>query len=173
MVNTLRYAGARPVTYTLSFKMTFSRSLDAVLAVVVSLAVILIVIVKGDALYVGLWYYSVVPVVLLGLCAALRAKALFLFGASLALSMTFIFYMVANWHASRPEGLLALGHLFSLPGAVVGALIAAVLLRRHASTGPAFALIIGFAGIVVGFFINQLLVCNTVMWCGPLSLPLK
>lgn len=81
--------------------------------------------------------------------------------------------MVVNWRASRPEGLLALGHLFSLPGAVVGALIAAVLLRRHASTGPAFALIIGFAGVVVGFFINQLLVCNTVMWCGPLSHPLK
>ena len=153
--------------------MTLSRALDAVLAAVVSLTVILIVIVKGDALYLGLWYYFVVPAVLLGLSAALRAKPLFLLGASLAISITLIVYMTVNWRAARPEGLLGLGHIFSLPGAAVGALIAVVLLRRHTSAGSALALVFGFAGVAVGFLINQLLVCNTVMWCGPLSLPFK
>ena len=76
--------------------MTLSRALDAVLAAVVSLTVILIVIVKGDALYLGLWYYFVVPAVLLGLSAALRAKPLFLLGASLAISITLIVYMTVN-----------------------------------------------------------------------------
>ena len=153
--------------------MRLSRSLDATLAAVVSFAVILMVIVKGDALYVGLWYYFVVPSVLLGLCASLRPKPLYLFGASLALCITLIFYLTLNWRASRPEGILGLGHTFSLPGAIAGALIAAVLLRRYASVGPISALITGFAGVMVGFFINQLLLCNTVMWCGPISLPLK
>ena len=153
--------------------MTISRSLDAVLAAVVAFTVVLIVIVKGDALYLGLWYYFVVPVILLGPCTALRAKPLFLFGASLALSITLIFYMAVNWRAARPEGLLGLGHVSSLPGALLGAIIAAVLLRRYVSASQVFALLAGFAGFIVGFFINQLLICNTVMWCGPLSLPLK
>jgi predicted membrane protein len=153
--------------------MTLSRPIDAVLAAVASLAVICVVIVKGDALYFGIWYYFVVPAVLLGLCAVLRAKPLFLFGSSCALSLTLIFYLALNWRSARPEGLLGLGHVFSLPGAVVGALIATVLLRRVVSTGPALALVTGFSGVMVGFLINQLLVCNTVMWCGPLSLTVK
>lgn len=149
--------------------MTLSRSFDAALATTVSLAVLLIVMLKGDALYVGFWYYIIAPVGLLGLCATLRPKALFLFGASLALSVTFIAYLVVNWGAVRPDGLLALGHLFSLPGAVVGALVAAVLLRRNATNGPALGFIAGIVGVTAGFLINQLLVCNTVMWCGPIS----
>ena len=153
--------------------MTFSRSIDATLAAAVSLAVILIVIVKGDALYVGIWYYAVVPAVVLGLCAALRVNALFLLGASLALAVTFISYLAINWNAARPEGLLALGHLFSLPGAVAGALIAAALLRALTSRVAILALFVGFVGVILGFFANQLLVCNTVMWCGSLSLSFK
>ena len=93
-----------------AFKMRLSRSLDATLAAVVSFAVILMVIVKGDALYIGRWYYFVVPSVLLFLCASLRPKPLFLFGASLALCITVIFYLTLNWRASHPEGLLGLGH---------------------------------------------------------------
>ena len=73
--------------------MAYSRSLDAGLAAAIAFAVVFIVMVKGDALYLGLWYYFVVPAVLLGLCAVLRAKPLFLFGASLALSITLISYM--------------------------------------------------------------------------------
>jgi predicted membrane protein len=149
--------------------MKLSRTLDAALAVLVSIAVILTVMVKGDALYLGLWYYFVVPTFLLGLCGVLRPKPLYLCGASLALSITVIFYLTLNWRAARPEGLLGLGHAFSLPGAIAGALIAAVLLRRHTNSGPTFALATGFAGVMIGFFINQLLVCNTLMWCGPMS----
>lgn len=34
---------------------------------------------------------------------------------------------------------------------------------------PAF--IIGVLGWGIGFFLNQLVACNTVMYCGPLTLP--
>lgn len=153
--------------------MTYSRVLDTVLAVAIAFAVVLIVMVKGDALYLGFWYYFVVPAVFLGLCAALHTKPFFLFGTSLALSITLISYVTVNWFSSRPEGLLGLGHVFSLPGAAAGGLVAAAHLRRYASAGPATALIVAFVGVSIGFFINQLLVCNTVMWCGPLSLSLK
>lgn len=153
--------------------MTLSRSLDTALAAVIAFMVISIAIVKGDALYLGLWYYFVVPMVVLGISAALRTKPLFIFGTSLALAVTFVSYMAVNWRASRPEGLLALGHVFSLPGAVVGVFISAALLKRKLSAGAFASFLIGAAGFLGGFFANQLLVCNTVFWCGPLSLPVK
>ena len=52
--------------------MTFTRTLDTSLAIAVALAMVILVIIKGDALYVGLWYYIVVPTAILGACAAFR-----------------------------------------------------------------------------------------------------
>ena len=81
--------------------------------------------------------------------------------------------MSINWNATRPEGLLGLGHLFSLPGAFIGVLVTAIVARKKAATHPFVLFLFGFVGLLVGYFLNQLVVCNTVMWCGPLSLPLK
>ncbi len=77
--------------------------------------------------------------------------------------------MSINWSAERPEGLLALGHLTSLPGAAIGIVLALLVARRIQT--PALILLAAFSGLLTGFFVNQLVVCNTVMWCGPLSLP--
>lgn len=35
------------------------------------------------------------------------------------------------------------------------------------------ALLLGLSSLLIGYFINQVIICNTVMWCGPLSLPIK
>jgi hypothetical protein len=153
--------------------MTPSRPIDFCLAAIVAFAMAAFVLIEGDALYIGLWYYLFVPFAILGLCAIIRPKPFFFFGASLALSITFISYLLINWGASRPDGLLGLGHLFSLPGALIGVLIAASISKRHVFVGSPLATIVGFLGVSLGFLSNQLLVCNTVMWCGPLSLSLK
>lgn len=149
--------------------MTSSRPIDAGLAAMVAFIVAATVLTKGDALYIGLWYYILVPLTILGLCAAIRPQPFFLLGASVALSITFIAYLRINWGASYPDGLLGLGHLFSLPGALIGAVIAAIASKRHVFVGSFLAIVVGFLGVSVGFFCNQLLVCNTFMWCGPLS----
>ncbi|UWX04228.1 hypothetical protein H1235_02575 [Pseudoxanthomonas sp. NC8] len=125
----------------------------------------------GDPVYVGLWYYLAVPAVALGLTALLRARPLFLSGASLAVAITLLAYMCINWRAARPDGLVALGHLFSLPGAAVGLLLAAVPVRR--ARHPLAALLLGLGGLLGGFLANQLVVCNTVMWCGPFSMDIR
>ena len=144
-------------------------TLDAAFATVIALVVVSTVMVKGDALYIGLWYYFAVPIVILGIGAALRTKPMFLFGISVAIAVTLIFYMSINWRATRSEGLLGLGHLFSLPGAVVGVLIAATLLKHKATASLFIAFLFGFIGLLGGFFLNQLAVCNTVFYCGQLS----
>ena len=153
--------------------MAISRTMDALLAALCAAAVLALVSIKGDALYVGLWYYLLVPLVILGLSARLKPQPLFLLGASIALSITFVFYLRINWQASRPEGLLGLGHLFSLPGALIGSLIVARAMKYSSSVSCLSSGFMGFGSLGLGYFANQLLVCNTVFWCGPLSLPLK
>lgn len=127
----------------------------------------------GDALYLGLWYYIAVPVVILGACAAFRPVPLFLFGAACAIAISMLALMSVNWLAVRPEGLLGLGHIFSLPGAFVAALGTAFFAKKKQITRPFAAFLLGLGGYGGGYFINQLVVCNTLMWCGSLSLPIK
>jgi hypothetical protein len=153
--------------------MTPTRTLDALLAAAVALAMVSFVLFKGDALYLGLWYYLAVPIAVLSICAAFRLAPYFLFGTASAIAISMLAVMSINWRASRPEGLLGLGHVFSLPGALVGAMAVAFVARKLRIANPLVAFLFGLAGFGVGYFFNQILVCNTVMWCGPLSLPIK
>ncbi|MGB0132466.1 hypothetical protein [Dokdonella sp.] len=145
-----------------------SRKLDASIAGFVALSLPLMVLFAGDPLFVGLWYYLVVSASALGLAAALRTKPLFLCGTSLAVATTFVAYMLVNWRAAHPEGLLVLGHMSSLPGAVIGLILGVIAARR--TQHPATVLMLALMSILGGFFINQVVVCNTLIWCGPLSM---
>lgn len=142
---------------------------DIALSVLVVLGLGALVAVKGDALYVGAWYYTVIPFVIIGLCALLKPKPFFLLGASLGLAATYVVYLAINWRSEDPEGLLALGHLFSLPGALIAVLAVASRSRHRNSVTPIMGFAYGAGGLITGFCINQLVVCNTLMWCGPFS----
>ena len=153
--------------------MKFTRTLDASLAIAIAIAIVVIVMIKGDALYLGLWYYIAVPVVVLGTCSLFRPAPLFLFGAAFAIAISMLALMSVNWLAARPEGLLGLGHIFSLPGAFAVVLGIIFVAKKKQITRPLSAFLLGFGGWGGGYFINQLAVCNTVMWCGFLSLPIR
>jgi hypothetical protein len=129
-------------------------------------SVVAAVLIRGDSLYVGLWYYFAVPAVFIGLCALFRPAPPLLLGVNVALIVSFISYLSINWLASKPEGLLGLGHIFSLPGALVGSLAVAAAAKRYGILSPVALLFLGIGGTGGGFLINQLVVCNTVMWCG-------
>jgi hypothetical protein len=150
--------------------MKVSRKVDAAIALSVALMPAVAQLLLGDPLYLGTWYYLAVPLTAITIGVIARAKPLFVLGTSLAVSLTLLIYAAVNLSLARPEGLLALGHLFSLPGAAAGTLIGAFLSRRLSR--PISVLALGFGGALVGFFLNQLVVCNTVVWCGALSLPI-
>ena len=153
--------------------MHLSRSNDILLAAILSLAIVWFVFLNGDALYLGIWYYFAVPIVILGACAALRPPPLFLTGTSLGIAISLLCVMSVNWGASRPEGLLGLGHIFSLPGAIISVLFAASMARKKFAELPYTALSLGLGGLLIGYLINQIIVCNSVMSCGPLSMLTK
>lgn len=148
--------------------MKIFRKVDAAILLLVAITPAAAQLLFGDPLYVGIWYYLMVPVAAITIGVMAHAKPLFLLGTSLAASVTLLVYAAFNLSLAKPEGLLALGHLFSLPGAAAGTLIGAFLSRRLSR--PISVLALGFTGTLVGFFLNQLVVCNTLMWCGAISI---
>lgn len=145
-----------------------ARQRDLLQAAALALPVPITVLTLGDPLFIGLWYYLVIPAFIIVTGLLMKAPPPYLTGASLTVAAAYLVYMMVNYTATRPEGLLGLGHLCSIPGGSIGHLLGIVLARRHAVAVPMLAL--GALGWGVGFFLNNLVVCNTVMYCGPLSL---
>jgi hypothetical protein len=135
--------------------MELSNKQDAALGIAISVLAPLIVLVSGDPLYVGLWYYLVIPAFVVGWGVLLDAPPPYVAGASLAVAVSLFAYMSYNWFAARPEGLLGLGHLMSLPGGVIGYFAAMRLARR--SSRAQIILALGCLGWGVGFLINHFL----------------
>lgn len=139
------------------------------LSILVSMIVPILVLGIGDGMYVGIWYYFVVPIVILGVSASFKLATSFYTGVSTAIAISFIIYLSINWSATRSEGLLGLGHIFSLPGAFLMVLITAYILKIKNNRLPIHNLILGFFSFAIGFLSNQIVVCNSFMYCGVLS----
>jgi hypothetical protein len=144
-----------------------TRRADLWFSLVIPLALVLFVLVRGDPLYSGAWYYLIATAVVVGLFYALKSPAFFISGATLALSFTYLAYWLVQFQRARPEGLLGLGHFFALPGALFGLLAARAAIKALPGIGAVWSFVLGFGGCGVGFIAAQGLVCNTVMWCGP------
>jgi hypothetical protein len=100
----------------------------------------------------------------------LRARALFQTGTTAAVIITLLVYMAIVSSLGRDGGLVGLGHLFSVPGMFVGASVSAWLLRFRVNVSlPWIVAGVAFVGAGLGFMIAQVIVCNTVMYCGALS----
>jgi hypothetical protein len=151
--------------------MKITRRRDLAFAVAAALPLPVAVWLVGDPLFMGRWYGLAVPAAAIGLAMLFRVRAFFLTGVSLAATLTLLAYMLITVYVVRQQGLLGLGHLASLPGAGLGIVAGAGLLRRW--PGPLAGLFCGSLGLLGGFLLNQLVVCNTLMWCGPLSWPIR
>ncbi|MBB2497489.1 hypothetical protein [Aquipseudomonas ullengensis] len=127
-----------------------------------------ITLAKGDVLFIGYWYYAAVFLGIFILSALVKAKPLFISGAVLAAGLAFGVYIRANWVPVTTNDLLALGHVFSLPGAAVGLLVFGVVSRFSTRNKPALAFAAGFLGFGIGFLANQAILCSTVLYCGAL-----
>jgi hypothetical protein len=128
-----------------------------------------IVAFKGDPLYLGLWYYVAVPLSVIGSAALVRPGGWFLIGVAVTLSFSFLAYQWIQLTGNRPEGLLGLGHVFSVPGAFIATLGAAIVARLRSWRSALYSFLAGLCASAAGFLIAQLVVCSTLMYCGMLS----
>ena len=163
------HAPLRPgLTLVLGLMHKLSRRIDSVVALVIGFALLAATFIVGDPIYAGAWYYLIAWFGLVGLVQLAKAPPLLTTGAAAALAASFLFYWV--WQASlpQPDGLLGLGHLFSLPGLGIAAVIAAVVAHRRQML-PRTAFAIGLLACCAGFATAQFVVCRSMMYCGALS----
>lgn len=124
--------------------------LDLVCFCLISLPVPLLVLVYGDALYIGLWYYLVIPACALGLGLWLCRRPGYLAGVAIALALEYLIYLQYNWFATeRREGMIGIVHLYSMPGVLLGMVFIARVFEQWAPRS-AFAV--------------MLLSCFSVLW---------
>lgn len=140
---------------------------DAIVTAIAIAAVTALTLIKGDVLFMGLWYYTLVLLGTFTLARLVKPKPLFITGGIAAACLSFSLYIYANWTPAPTHDLLGLGHLCSLPGAAIGLLIGAVISRRTQQSSTA-AFVTGISGFGLGFAVNQAVLCSTVMSCRAL-----
>lgn len=146
--------------------------MDRILFIAISLIVIATILVVGDPMYVGLWYYIAIPAVTYLITLPFQPKPYFLTGVALATQVTYVPYFYHNLFSVRPDGLIGLGHLFSLPGLIAGVLVSGFIFNKIAACSF-YRMAGAFIITLLCFLLNQLIVCNTKMYCGGLIWPLS
>lgn len=150
--------------------MTIGRQDDLAYSILLITPFLLYASMGTDPVHTGTWYLLVTPVVTLLPGLILRAPALFLTGTTAAVLASLSCYLSIIFNQARTDGLLALGHLFSMPGMLLGTGLSAWLLRFRVNASlPWLVAGIAFLGATLGFMIVQMVVCTTVMYCSALS----
>lgn len=151
--------------------MTVGRRDDIAYSILLMTPVLLYTSTGADPLYTDAWYLLGAPGAMLLPGLILRAPALFLTGTTAAAIASLLMYVIIQFSLPRPDGLLALGHIFSMPGMLVGTAVSAWLLRyRVKASLPWLVASIAFLGATLGFMVAQMIVCNTLLYCGVLSI---
>lgn len=141
--------------------------MDRIIFLLITLVCILFVLVFGDYLFFGVWYYFAIPVMAFLIAMPFRPKQYFLSAISIVILFTYIPYWNYNFSAKQPDGLLGLGHMFSLPGLAIGIILAGTYLKPKVKMSG-YVFIISFLFSLCGFLANQIIVCSTVFYCGGL-----
>ena len=99
----------------------------------ISLIVPLLVIIFGDSLYIGLWYYLLIPAVIIPLHMIIfKFPRTFYMGLSVGISLSFLFFLSLNWFKITNDDLLGLLHLlFVLPAVIFSILISSIYIKNN------------------------------------------
>ena len=102
--------------------------------------------------------------VVLACLAMFRPRAEVVGGAAVALAAYLAAFGYWNFSRTYPEAMAWLGYFFSLPGAIVGSVVAAR--REYGFSNSYLVGLVAFVLVLFGVVINQSLVCLTLMYCG-------
>ena len=125
--------------------------------ILASLVPIILVLIFGDSMYVGLWYYILIPVVGGIIVSPLQPSSSFFSGMGIAIALTYMPFLISNWVSDMPEGFILFWHLFSFPGIILGLLSGAFFCKRTNRRGKT-EFLIGFSSVMAGFLLSLLVI---------------
>jgi hypothetical protein len=153
--------------------MAVSAKLDRGIASFIALGILLGAAITGK-IATGIEYCFVMFVVL-GICVVLRAKPLFLTGVSLGLSAALLAIIYGELFSFANNGFGVMLFYISVGAGLLTTVFFGFLSRadHFSKFGATGYLLIGLAGMFIGFWGVLLIQCNTSASCGQLSLLLK
>ena len=146
--------------------------MDKLIFFTIATITISFVLLSGDVLYIGLWYYIAIPAAAYLICLPFKTEKYFLSGIAVAIVLSYSPYIIHNLFNDRAEGLSGLGHISSLPGLYSGIIVGAIY-QQHHKTNKLILFIIGLCVSLIGFLTNQFIICNTLLYCKTLIWPLS
>ncbi len=134
----------------------------------ISLIVPILIFILGDGMYIGLWYYLLIPLVIIGLHYLIfKQHSSFYSGVALGISLSFIMFLSLNWFSPyRPDGMIGLIHLlFALPGMILSIFIFGIYSRSKRSSiilstkiksflSGLFVILFGFIMGIISYYLS-------------------
>lgn len=121
---------------------------------------------KNSYFFGNFIFYWLPQALVLAIIFIARYKFPIICGVALLLSVYLACFHLWVFSNSQPESMAWLGYIFSLPGAAIGALLSAPIVKyceiKRSFMLGATALLITFVGLAL----NQVLICTTVMYCS-------
>ena len=116
--------------------------------------------------FVNFLYFGLYPIVFVGLLTLFKIPKYSCTAISIVILAQYIIYFFLS--RSDTNGLVWLGYFFTIPGLLIGAITACYITLRKIPSNPSPFIFFAIALFLtaLGFALNQLLLCNTVMYCG-------
>jgi hypothetical protein len=144
-----------------------NESFVLLLCLVLGVVVAAVLAPKGEYFFMNFAFYWIPQIVVVGILVPFSSRPAVVSGAAIILSVYLVVYGIwLTLTKTDDAGLAWLGYLFSLPGGAIGAEVGANFIKKNnfqrAMVVGAFAA----ASTTFGLVANQLIICNTVMYCG-------
>jgi len=146
----------------------FTNESFALLPSVLAGVVVAIVLAPKDDYFFGNFMFWWIPqAIVLGILISFTSRPAVVSGAAVILAIYLAAYgMWLSLTSTNDNGLAILGYLFSLPGAAVGAIAGAFFIKQRNYQRAVVIGSVAAASTLAGLALNQLLLCNTLMYCG-------
>ena len=112
-------------------------------------------------------HFIAYPIATITILLAGKPFPMYATGVALAYLASYVLYIAIDtiW----PRDMVGGDHLLASPGALAGAIVALIFLKKYKDPTHGKSLALGFAGTLFGFMVTNEIFCNTVTYCGPLS----
>lgn len=136
-------------------------------AVVITFIAAIVVMPQSGYVLTTLAWFALPQLVIIAVVTVIARSGMAALGVAVGLAAWLVWFRV--WVMTQPpDGLIWLSYHFSLPGGVLGALVAAFMVRRHrAPLTPWRHFAFGALDTVLGIAANQTMLCMTLVHCVP------
>ena len=145
-------------------KFKVNERFSAISAIVIGILVAIIIAPKNEFLLPNFLYFWLPQGIIIGLLYATKMRPSVITGSAIIMTLHLIGYAI--WVSSPSDAMAWIGYFFSIAGALVGAFIVGIILKKYPVQSSTLAVLGAYIGALIGIAIIQIGLCCTVLYCG-------